>query len=245
MPNFTKDQTLAIKEEGNIIVSAGAGSGKTAVLSERVLYYIKEKNYSISDFLILTFTHLAAGEMKARIRQKLIKNKLDDANYVDISDITTFDGFSNALVKKYHSYLNLSSNFSNVDSNIIMVLKHRYIREELDMLYTTHNQTFLDFVDQYCFKDDSNIEKLILDILNEGDLELDKENYFNTFIDNYYSSQVIDLVFETLFDALKMKRSMITSSINLLPDLYDKEGNSIIDINQNNFDELDAINDYD
>lgn len=245
MPNFTKDQTLAIKEEGNIIVSAGAGSGKTAVLSERVLYYIKEKNYSISDFLILTFTHLAAGEMKARIRQKLIKNKLDDANYVDISDITTFDGFSNALVKKYHSYLNLSSNFSNVDSNIIMVLKHRYIREELDKLYTTHNQTFLDFVDQYCFKDDSNIEKLILDILNEGDLELDKENYFNTFIDNYYSSQVIDLVFETLFDALKMKRSMITSSINLLPDLYDKEGNSIIDINQNNFDELDAINDYD
>ncbi len=245
MPNFTSDQMLAIKEEGNIIISAGAGSGKTAVLSERVLYYIKEKNYLISDFLILTFTHLAAGEMKARIRQKLVKNKLDAANYVDIADITTFDGFSNSLVKKYHSYLNLSSNFSNVDSNIIMVLKHRYIREELDKLYIEHNQLFLDFVDQYCFKDDSNIEKLVLDILNQGDLELDKENYFNTFIDNYYSSQVIDLVFDTLFDALKTKRAMITSSINLIPNLYDKNGNSIIDINQNNFDQLDAISDYD
>ena len=78
MPKFTPDQQRAIQEEGNIIVSAGAGSGKTAVLSERVLYFIKEKNYSINEFLILTFTNLAAGEMKSRIRQKLIDNNLKD-----------------------------------------------------------------------------------------------------------------------------------------------------------------------
>ena len=53
MPKFTLDQQKAIQEEGNIIVSAGAGSGKTAVLSERVLYFIKEKNSSINEFLLL------------------------------------------------------------------------------------------------------------------------------------------------------------------------------------------------
>ena len=122
MVKFTFDQQGAIEDEGNIIVSAGAGSGKTAVLSERVLYYVKEKKYSIKDFLILTFTRLAAGEMKNRIRKKLAKNNLDDANYVDIADITTFDSFSNGLVKKYHTYLNIDQNFSIIDSNIISVL---------------------------------------------------------------------------------------------------------------------------
>ena len=67
---WTKEQLLAINEEGtNLIVSAGAGSGKTAVLSERVLRKVKE-GIDIRQILILTFTNEAAGEMKERIRKK-------------------------------------------------------------------------------------------------------------------------------------------------------------------------------
>ena len=69
---WTKQQEKAIYTSGhNIIVSAGAGSGKTAVLSERVLEFVKNHSYRIDQFLILTFTNLAAGEMKHRIRKKL------------------------------------------------------------------------------------------------------------------------------------------------------------------------------
>ena len=69
---WTKEQLLAINEEGtNLIVSAGAGSGKTAVLSERVLRKVKE-GIDIRQILILTFTNEAAGEMKERIRKKAI-----------------------------------------------------------------------------------------------------------------------------------------------------------------------------
>ena len=69
MPKWTKEQELAINTEGsNIIVSAGAGSGKTAVLTERVITKLK-KGVHINELLILTFTNNAAAEMKERIKK--------------------------------------------------------------------------------------------------------------------------------------------------------------------------------
>ena len=74
MPSWTKEQQEAINEEGkNIIVSAGAGSGKTAVLSERVIRKLEKTD--INKLLILTFTKEAANEMKERIRKKIKKNE--------------------------------------------------------------------------------------------------------------------------------------------------------------------------
>ena len=71
---WTTEQQLAIEMDGsNIIVSAGAGSGKTAVLSERVLQKVLN-GVDIRRILILTFTNEAAGEMSARIRKKIKKS---------------------------------------------------------------------------------------------------------------------------------------------------------------------------
>ena len=76
MPKFTEEQQRAIDLEGeNILVSAGAGSGKTAVLSERVLRKVME-GVPVNQLLILTFTKKAASEMKERIRKKLRKANL-------------------------------------------------------------------------------------------------------------------------------------------------------------------------
>ena len=117
MPSWTAEQKSAIDEEGqNIIVSAGAGSGKTAVLSERVLR--KLESVDINKLLILTFTKEAANEMKERIRKKIkktpsLKRQLD---IIDSAYITTFDSFSLSLVKKYYYLLNLSPNISIIDA---------------------------------------------------------------------------------------------------------------------------------
>ena len=74
MPQFTTDQRQAIDlDNSSIIVSAGAGSGKTAVLSERVIRKLND-GVDINRLLILTFTKEAAKEMKNRIRMKIIKN---------------------------------------------------------------------------------------------------------------------------------------------------------------------------
>ena len=68
---FTPDQESAINfDKGNCLVAAGAGSGKTAVLSERVLKLVKNKKCEVNEILILTFTNKTALEMKERNRKK-------------------------------------------------------------------------------------------------------------------------------------------------------------------------------
>ena len=94
---WTKEQQQAIDETGtNIIVSAGAGSGKTAVLTARTMRII-ESGTHINELLILTFTKAAAAEMKERIRKSLIKKSKElpelekEVSLIDQSYITTFD----------------------------------------------------------------------------------------------------------------------------------------------------------
>ena len=100
---WTKEQDEAIHRRGeSIIVSAGAGSGKTAVLSERILDYCMKGN-DIRRVLVLTFTEAAAFEMKERIRKKLKDNQLfEQAELIDSTYITTFDSYSLSIVKKYY-----------------------------------------------------------------------------------------------------------------------------------------------
>ena len=94
MPKWTKEQEEAIYKSGtNIIVSAGAGSGKTAVLTERVIKKI-ESGVHINELLILTFTKAAAAEMKERIRASLKENNFDEElKLIDSAYIKTFDSY--------------------------------------------------------------------------------------------------------------------------------------------------------
>ena len=122
--NLTPEQQLAVDLEGtNIIVSAGAGSGKTAVLSERVIRKLKD-GIDIRNILMLTFTNEAAGEMANRIRKKIKKAGLtSQLEFLDQAYITTFDAFALSLVKKYHYVLNIDKSIDIIDSSLF-VLKH-------------------------------------------------------------------------------------------------------------------------
>ena len=114
MPRWTEEQLSAIETSGsNIIVSAGAGSGKTAVLSTRVITKLKS-GIHVNELLILTFTKAAAKEMKERIRKAIKKDESlqEELSLIDSSYITTFDSFSLSVVKKYHYLLNLSNNIN-------------------------------------------------------------------------------------------------------------------------------------
>ena len=119
MPKWTEEQQLAIdKENTNVIVSAGAGSGKTAVLTTRVVRKLKS-GVNINELLILTFTNKAAQEMKDRIRSSILEDPSlsEQLNYIDGSYITTFDSFALSMVKKYNYLLNVSKNVKIADSS--------------------------------------------------------------------------------------------------------------------------------
>ena len=137
MRNWTDEQKEAIYKSGtNIIVSAGAGSGKTAVLTERVIEKLKNGTH-INELLILTFTKAAAAEMKERIRKEISKidSLKDELDLLDASYITTFDSFSLSVLKKYHYAINVSNNINISDSSIIILEKKRIIDEIFNEYY--------------------------------------------------------------------------------------------------------------
>lgn len=204
MPSWTNEQLEAINEEGqNIIVSAGAGSGKTAVLSERVLR--KLETVDINKLLILTFTKEAANEMKERIRKKIkktpsLKKQLD---IIDSAYITTFDSFSLSLVKKYYYLLNVSPKISIIDASIINLEKEKYIDEIFDNLYQEKNILFEKLIKDFCIKDDKIIKDYIIDLNNKLDLKYDKISYIDTYIENYYNETTINNNINKYIDLLK------------------------------------------
>ena len=190
---WTNEQKEAIYTEGtNIIVSAGAGSGKTAVLTERVLEKVK-KGISVDNLLILTFTKMAAKEMKERIGDKLKKEGLtSELAKLDTADITTFDAYALSVVKKYHYYLNVSKDINIIDESVITLYKRKILKDIFEELYEENNHEFIDFIQEYCIKDDKEIFEFILNINSKLDLKTNKREYLDNYINTVYDEVKID-----------------------------------------------------
>lgn len=183
--NFTKNQERAYKAHGkNVIVSAGAGSGKTQVLTERVRYLIQEKGYDIRQFLILTFTELAAGEMKERIRKKLITFDHDQASLIDNAAICTFDSYALSIVKRYHNLLNLDKNITVLDNNIVTIIIDNEIDKIIDELSEKGDKDFVSLINRFCFKDFQPIKDIIHDIYNACKKSSDENKYIQDLLNN-------------------------------------------------------------
>ena len=160
--NWTEEQLQAIMTEGgNVIVSAGAGSGKTAVLSERVLRKVKD-GIHIDQLLILTFTNAAAKEMKERIRKKLVQNNYkEEVLRLEKAYITTFDAFALDTVKKYHEVLNISHDISICDSVFLDIKIDEILNDIFEEYYQKKDEDFVKFITDFCVRDDKEIKKNI------------------------------------------------------------------------------------
>ena len=214
---WTKEQLEAIEKKGtNIIVSAGAGSGKTAVLTERTIQNLK--SFNIDKMIILTFTKAAAFSMKNKIK-KAIKNSNDgflkeNLKLIDSASICTFDSFSLDLVKKYSDLLNIDPNIEIADAVIIASLKRKVIDEVFEYYYD--DQRFLDFLKTYTVKDDKSIKKDIEGILNNLDKIYNPiyylDNYFNVFNENKKESFIDEYIklLDSKYNELKEKYHELT-----------------------------------
>lgn len=232
MPNWTKEQSLAINKTGeNIIVSAGAGSGKTAVLSERVITKLKQK-ISLDNLLILTFTNAAAAEMKERIRKKIIKENLTkEINKVDTADITTFDAYALSLVKKYSHKLNITNKLSIVDQSIIALEKKHIIIKIFEENYETKNKKFLKLINDFTLKDDKKIIKNILKLNESLDNLYNKDEFLKTYIKNYYNENKLNEFLDEYQTLIKEKQKSIKNVVKTLS--YYVDGNYIEKLENN------------
>ena len=196
MSKLTPEQQLAVdKDNTNIIVSAGAGSGKTTVLKERVLRKLKS-GVNINNLIILTFTNNAAQEMKERIRKIISSNPevSDQALYLDSAYITTFDSFAQSLVKKYNYLLNMSKDFYIVDSSIVNLELAKILDDILEEMYKDPNEDFSNFITNFCVKNDKELRKHLLSLYKSLSNIIDKNTFFDSYIDTYYSDKYIDKI---------------------------------------------------
>ena len=193
MPTWTKEQNDAINLTGeNIIVSAGAGSGKTAVLSERVINKLLN-GVDVDQLLILTFTRAAASEMKERIRKKIKKNPSlsNQLKKIDSSYITTFDSFSLSLVKKYHYLLNVKKDIDIIESNLLNLKVNAFLDIIMEEEYQEGHNDFVTLINDFCLKDDFELKKLILLLNDKLNLKYDKEEYLNNYLDTFYNQNTV------------------------------------------------------
>ena len=211
MTTWTKNQEEAINTSGcNIIVSAGAGSGKTAVLTERVINKLRN-GININELLILTFTKNAAHEMKERIRAELIKDKSlkEQLDYIDISYITTFDSYSMALVSKYSYVLGISSNINIIDSNICKNLTIKYLDEIFEEQFNLKDDNFIKLVQDLTFKSDKSLKENIIQINTSLNKLINKEEYLKNYIKNYYNEKNIENLKNNFIELIKNKINKI------------------------------------
>ena len=223
MPSWTPEQQDAINLEGkNIIVSAGAGSGKTAVLTERVLRKLKS-GIHINELLVLTFTNAAAAEMKERIRKAINKTKglEEEATLIDGAYITTFDSFSLSIVKKYHTKLNVTSNIKITDEVVIDIEKNRILDEIMDKNYLCPKEDFTKLIQNFCLKDDKELKEYILNIYKKIELKYDKEKYLQNYFNEEFTDKKINTYIKEYLNLIDSYRNDISNLIIDLNDYFD------------------------
>ena len=172
---WTPEQQKVIElRDRNILVSAAAGSGKTAVLVERILGKLTRKDHpiDIDQLLIVTFTRAAAGEMRERLTEA-VENYLEQdpenehlqrqQTLIHNAQITTIDGFCSYVIRNYFHTIDLDPGFRTANEGEIKLLKQDVAKEVLESSYQERTESFDRFVESFATgKSDEVLMELIL-----------------------------------------------------------------------------------
>ena len=162
--DFTTDQQQVIELRGaNILVSAAAGSGKTATLTERIVRMVSDEEHpvDIDRLLVVTFTNAAAAEMRERIGQRLSKELLEhpesehlqrQSTLLHNAQITTIDSFCLFLVKNHFNEIGLDPAFRVADEREIKLLQQETLDELIEEAYEKKEASFINCVETFCYK---------------------------------------------------------------------------------------------
>ncbi|MBR0351386.1 MAG: helicase-exonuclease AddAB subunit AddA [Clostridia bacterium] len=173
---WTKEQQSAIYEKDkNILVSAAAGSGKTAVLVERIINKIINEKIDIDKLLVVTFTNAAASEMKQRVLDAIYKKLEENPENENLqkqilllnkASICTIDSFCLDVVRNnFFELENVSPNFNISDTAQIEIIKQDALEELFENKYEEQDEDFLKLIYTYTnYKDDTPLKELILNI---------------------------------------------------------------------------------
>ena len=174
MPEWTEEQQEAIEaRNNNLLVAAAAGSGKTAVLVERIIQLLLKDKVDIDRMLVVTFTHAAAGEMRERISATLLaeldkqdenqENLRTQINLLNRASISTIHSFCQDILRRYFHLIEIDPHFRVGDSSETSIMKLEAMEEMLEREYEQACPTFLRLVEMFGGgKNDSPLQDLVL-----------------------------------------------------------------------------------
>ncbi|MBQ6555119.1 MAG: helicase-exonuclease AddAB subunit AddA, partial [Firmicutes bacterium] len=174
---YTPEQEFAInKRDADILVSAAAGSGKTAVLVERILARLTDKNddINIDSFLCLTFTEAAASEMREKIYNKIVEytelhpddeKMSSQLKRMRSANISTIDSFVGSVVKSHYHLVDIDPNYRIITDNEITQLQFEVLDELFKAKYAEENTDFFDLIEHFCTTtSDKSLKDLVLQV---------------------------------------------------------------------------------
>lgn len=231
MANWTNEQQKVIDtRDRNILVSAAAGSGKTAVLVERIIKRItdEENPLDIDRLLVVTFTNAAAAEMRERIL-RAIENELNNnpenvhlqrqQAFINNANITTIHSFCLGLVKEHFNDVDLDPGVKVADEGEMALLRSDVAKEVLEDFYEEGSEEFHRFVAQFESKNsDAYLENMILSLYRKAMDYPWPEEWLDTCVEKYNCSNESEL-------AESEYVKLITTYTNgLLSEMYEQYG---------------------
>lgn len=199
---WTDEQKTVINSlDGSMIVSAAAGSGKTAVLVERIINRIcsLERPCSVDRLLVVTFTRPAANEMRLKLtaaikkevnlhpENKFLKTQL---MMLPLAEICTMDQFFNNLVKDNFHKLGISPDYRILDDGEIMLLTNETVEEVLEEYYDNPTEEFKTLLDVLgCDKSDDNLIEVIKTLSRYSSAYPEPEKWLNGILSGYQGGE--------------------------------------------------------
>lgn len=208
--NYTSEQQNVIDvRDCNLLVSAAAGSGKTAVLVQRILDRVMYGNVDIDRLLIMTFTRASAAEMKERLLKKLNEAMLEAQKSGDRTmtgrlmrqtgllrgaHICTIDSFCTNVLRNHFSQVDMDPSFRVADDSELKLIKAEVMTELLEEKYKEASESFLTFVEGYSSKkNDKEIENAILEIFEQSRSKPFPEKWIETCMNSYFAKDKEEL----------------------------------------------------
>ncbi|SJZ64060.1 helicase-exonuclease AddAB subunit AddA [Garciella nitratireducens] len=218
MVKWTDSQQKAIdSREQNLLLSAAAGSGKTAVLVERILQLIIKDHIDMDRFLIVTFTNAAAGEMRERISKalyKAIEERIGEEQHLrkqiqllDRAFICTLHSFCMDIVRKYFHFIDIDPIFRIGEHTETTLLKLEALEELFERKYQEEDAGFLNLIEMYGGnRDDQRVQNLVLNLYDFIQSKPQPFNWLEEKVGNFSIEEEFlkSLWYESLVEQLRI-----------------------------------------
>lgn len=204
---WTDEQLNAIyATDGSVLVSAAAGSGKTAVLVERVIKLItrEENPIDVDRLLIVTFTRAAAAEMRQRLSDKLSDLLQEDPYNTNLlrqkqllynASISTIDSFCSNIVREYFHTLNINSDFRNAEESELSILEKQALDISFEDFYKQDRDDFANLVNTFSSKDgDVKLREIVLKVCEFLTTQPFPDKWLDEMIDNYGDKPIAETI---------------------------------------------------